>query len=264
MRGLTMAVAGLLLTAAALHNQASAEALCSGYGPQTPRDIGSKEGSNPRTFTMAPPPEAMNLCNIHFHVNAEHKGPGFSVPAGEGEHGGFRCNETEQLTPAQREDTRHGHGACHGVKPGDTIEVHWVYSSCGARPGKGLGACLSEQCSNPQLRVESQVFLVANDAAAADFESFAYGGHMVNGVHQPRALPTTTGDPVVFLGSTTGPKFTEETCSPMQVTWSVRPECALVNMASLNHWCEKNVFEEDHAHGVRQLVTAPELLSPIK
>ena len=46
-----------------------------------------------------------------------------------------------------------------GVKPGDTIEVHWVYSSCDVSPGKTLGACLSDACVNPQLRVETQVFL---------------------------------------------------------------------------------------------------------
>ena len=264
MRGITLLVVCILVAGTILQNQASAGSVCSGYGPQTPRDISDRDGSNPRTFAIAPSPESMNLCNIHFHVNAEHKGPGFSLSAGEGEHGGFRCNESDQLTMAQRQDNSGEHGGCHGVKPGDTIEIHWVYTSCDAQPGKGLSACLTEHCANPQLRVESQVFLVANDAAAADFASFAYAGHRVSGLYQPKALPTGTGEPVVFLGSTTGPKFNEEACSPMQVTWSVRPDCALVNVASLHHWCEKNVFEEDHAHGVRQIVTAPELLSSIK
>lgn len=254
----------VLLAGFGLLDQAAAEPLCQGYGPQTPRDIGSRQGTNPRVFAGAPAPEAMNLCNIHFHMNAEHKGPGFSVSAGGGEHGGYRCNETGQLTPEELRDPTDGHGACHGVGPGDTIEVHWVYTSCDAQPGKGLGACLTEQCANPQLRVEAQVFLVVNDPSAADFALFGVDGSSDRAVHQPKALPTGTGTPVVFLGSTTGPGYTEQKCSPLQVTWSVRPACAKVDLASLHAWCTSNVFEEDHAHGVRQLVTAVELLAPIR
>ncbi len=243
---------------------AGAMEICQGYGPQTPRDIASAAGANHRVWTPAPASAQLNLCNIHTHTNAEHKGPGFSVFAGSGEHGGYRCNATDTLTPAELEDPAHGHGAFHGVKPGDTVEVHWVFSSCDVSPGQGLGACLSEQCANPTLRVESQVFLVVNDPAALDFADFAYAGNTVGGLAQPRALPAGTGDPVVFLGSTTGPKYTEAACSPLQVTWSVRPQCAKLDIGSLNRWAEAgNVFKEDHSHGVRQLVTAPALLAPI-
>ena len=237
---------------------------CRGFGPQAPRDITNPAGSNPLAFGMAPAPQDMNLCNIHFHVNAEHKGPGFAVFAGAGEQGGYRCNDTASLTPAELDDPTHGHGACHGVKPGDTIEVHWVYSSCEAAPGKGLDACSSERCANPQLRVEAQVFLVVNDPQAADFGAFTHGGHRVGGRPQPKTLPAGTGKPVTFLGSTTGTAYSEAKCSPMQVTWSVRPACAKIDVASLNAWCAGNVFGEDHAHGVRSLVTAPELLAPIR
>ena len=52
---------------------------------------------------------------------------------------------------------------------GDTIEVHWVHSSCDVAPGSGLGSCMNDSCKNPQLRVESQVFLVVNDPEALDF-----------------------------------------------------------------------------------------------
>ena len=139
-----------------------------------------------------------------------------------------------------------------------------MHTSCQVTPGKGLGACLSDSCANPTLRVETQVFLVVNDVSALDFNDLAYGGHLVDGLHQPRSIPSTTGEPVVFLGSTTGPSFSQFTCSPLQVTWSVRPNCAKVDFSSLNAWVENgNVFEEDHSHGVRQLVKATELLSPI-
>ena len=256
--------AAFATAAMSLAGPAKAADICQGYGPQTPRDISMKSGSNPRVFTLAPPASEMNLCNIHTHTNAEHKGPGYTVSAGTGEHGGFKCNETASLTEAELKDPADGHGAFHGIKPGDTIEVHWVHTSCDVKPGKGLGSCLSEACANPQLRVEAQVFLVVNDPKAADFADFAYAGTVVNGLHQAKAMPAGTGEPVVFAGSTTGPSFTEAKCSPLQVTWSVRPQCTKVDVTSLYKWAKDgNVFEEDHSHGVRQLVTAPDLLAPI-
>lgn len=261
----TVRAAAALATSLALISTATAGEVCAGYGPQAPRDISSLAGSNTRVFAAAPAPEAMNLCNIHTHANAEHKGPGFSISAGAGEHGGFRCNDADSLTPAEREKPEHVEHGFHGVEPGDTIEVHWVYSSCDVAPGEGLGACMSETCTNPQLRVESQVFLLVNDARALDFADFAETVRQGDGHHQPKALPRGTGTPVVFAGSTTGPKYTESACSPLQVTWSVRPDCARLDIGSLHAWAAKgNVFKEEHAHGVRQLVTTSELLAPIR
>lgn len=241
----------------------SAAEICTGFGPQTPRDITLTEGANPRVFNLAPPAAEMNLCNIHTHTNAEHKGPGFLVAAGKGEHGGWKCNETSELTASELADPFNGHGPLGGVKPGDTIEVHWVYSTCDVAPGEGLGSCMSASCANPQLRVEAQVFLVVNDPYATDFRTYDYHGKVLNGLHQPDTLPTYTGEPVVFAGSTTGPKYTQQTCSPLQVTWSVRPSCARVDITSLHAWAEENKFNETHSHGVRQIVTDPALLAPI-
>src|SRR5919106_2971015 len=120
-----------------------------------------------------------------------------------------------------------------------------LYTSCDVTPGEGLGACLSEQCANPQLRVEAQSFLVLNEPNALSFADFDHDGD-ANGLHQAKALPSETGEPVVFLGSTTAPSFTQEKCSPLQVTWSVRPACAKVDIGSLNKWCEGNLSNEDH------------------
>lgn len=259
---LTLSATSICALAFALSAPAGAMELCQGFGPQTPRDIASKAGANPRSFSPAPAPNALNLCNIHFHTNAEHKGPGFAVFAGKGKHGGYQCNDTSKLSAAELKAP--DKQICSGVKPGDTIEVHWVHTSCDVKPGKGLGSCLSDACANPQLRVEAQTFLVVNDPNASNFADFAYAGNVVNGLHQAKALPAGTGDPVVFAGSTTGPKYTQTACSPLQVTWSVRPSCMKVDINSLNSWCSGNVFKEDHAHGVRQLVTAPELLSKIR
>ncbi|MBX2880549.1 MAG: hypothetical protein KTR32_11480 [Granulosicoccus sp.] len=253
-----------IVALSALSLPVQAQKLCQGFGPQTPRDISSVEGSNERVFSLAPSAEQMNLCNIHTHTNAEHKGPGFSVFVSDADDGGYTCNDAADLSAEEMTDPLNGSGAYKGVKPGDTIEVHWVHTSCAIEPGEGLGSCLSEACANPELRVEAQAFLVVNDPDALDFNDFAYDGNLVNGLHQAKALPTGTGDPVVFAGSTTGPSFTQSTCSPLQVTWSVRPQCARVDISSLNEWADKgNIFNESKSHGVRQLVTAPELLAPI-
>jgi hypothetical protein len=257
----TAAGALLAFSLAAGHAAQGAE-VCQKYGPQTPRDITKKHGTNARMIALAPAARAMNLCNIHFHTNAEHKGPGYSVFAGAGEHGGYKCNDNARLSKAELAAPEHG--ACHGLKPGDTVEVHWVFTSCDIAPGKGLGSCLSEQCSNPTLRVEAQVFLAVNDPKADDFARYDYAGHVAGGLHQPRALPRKTGRPVVFAGSTTGPSYTQQKCSPLQATWSVRPACSKISIESLNKWCADNVFKEDHAHGVRQLVTEPSLLAKIR
>lgn len=240
--------------------------LCTDFGPQTPRDITFKAGKNMMEFPMAPSHREMNLCNIHTHTNAEHKGPGFSTFVNNTDNGGYACNDTDTLTEAQLTDPMNGKGAYKGVKPGDTIEVHWVHTSCDVTPGEGLGSCLTDTCTDPLLRVETQVFLVVNDPDNAyDFTELAYGGNMVDGFHQAKMIPNETGTPVVFRGSTTGPSFTQSVCSPLKVTWSVRPQCARVDISSLNKWAsEGNVFNETKSHGVRQLVTAPELISPIK
>lgn len=254
-------LAGLLATA----GPALGEELCLDAGPQTPRDISSGLGLNETTFPMAPPANELNLCNIHTHTNAEHKAPGFSVYVGGGEHGGYACNETADLTDEELEDPYNGQGAYKGVKPGDTIEVHWVHTSCDIEPGEGLMSCVSDSCENPLLRVEAQTFLVVNDPDALDFTEFAYGGTMRDGLHQAKAIPGNTGEPVVFRGSTTGPSFTQSECSAFQVTWSVRPQCARLDIGSLHRWAEEgNVFNETKSHGVRELVTAPELLAPIE
>lgn len=238
MRILPSACGLFLLSCAA----AAAQGLCEGYGPQAPRDIGARAGANPVAFAPAPPFAAMNLCNIHGHTPAEHRGPGFARlhPAG----AGFLCDA--ELSEAERAPLE---GAFEHVAPGDAFEVHWVYSTCDVAPGPGLGACSSAACSNPQLRVEAQVFLLVNDPAAADFRSFG-------------AAPPP-GEPVAYAGSTTGPSYSDAACSPLQVTWSVRPGCVKLHIGSLHAWAEENPFGEREAHGVRPLVSAAALLAPI-
>lgn len=247
------------------HGDAAAEQPCQGFGPQAPRDIDNLAGNNQRSFALAPDYAEMNLCNIHFHNNAEHKAKDFAVYVGEGTNGvggGYQCAMTKTLTEAELKAPKQE--VCNGIKAGDTVEMHWVYSTCVIEPGHGLSSCLSDKCVNPDLRVETQVFTVVNDSDALKFSDFAYDGNVVNDLHQAKSLPKNTGAPVEFAGSTTGTKFTGQQCSPMHVTWSVRPQCAKVDINSLGEWCNGNVFKEDHAHGIRKLVTNPKLLSEIK
>lgn len=242
-------------------SHAYAAKTCEGHGPQTPRDITSKSGTNPVVFNLAPNYKDLNLCNIHFHKNAEHKGPEFSVKAGDGEFGGYKCNESSKLSENELKPV--SKAICENINPGDTIEIHWVHTSCSITPGEGLGSCLSDGCANPQLRVETQVYLLVNDKSATNLLSLDVNKSKTNGRWQAKQIPTGS-NAVEFLGSTTGPKYTEAKCSPLQVTWNVSPSCNKMDINSVHEWCKNNKFKEKKAHGVRQLVTNKKLLSEIK
>lgn len=236
-----------------------------GFGPQSPRDIDVAEGTNPRAFGAAPDVRQMMLCDIHFHESAEHKGGEFTTYAGNGDGRGNRTGYKYDgtLTEAERApigipvaETEHG-----SLEPGDTIEIHFVHSTAQATLGNSLGTCLSDAIGNPQLRVETVVGVLVAEGGA-DFTEMARI-ETVNGFHQVPNLPDTLGTPVVYNGSTTGPGY-NETGSPYQVTWSVRPKVVKIDIRSLATWLDNNPFGETHAHGVRNLVINPELLSRIE
>ncbi|MEL6711254.1 MAG: delta-class carbonic anhydrase [Pseudomonadota bacterium] len=263
-------ISGLWVGTAAIAASATPDAAtetahngCYQVGPQTPRDIDNPTGTNPVLFPIAPDYKQLNLCNIHFHANAEHRAKAFAIRApSEPGIGGYQCSLGENLTASELQPVKKP--VCEGIKSGDTIEVHWVHTSCNVAPGPTLGACLSKNCANPTLRVETQVFTLVNDPAATNFADLDYAGARINGYHQAKSIPQNTGQPVEFLGSTTGPSYNNQnTCSPYQVTWSVRPSCAKLDINSLHAWCENNVFDEDHAHKSRLLVEDPALLSEI-
>jgi len=240
-----------------------------GFGPQAPRDIDSLVGHNPRIFNAAPASSAMNLCNIHFHKNAEHKGHDFSVYAGNGNGEGYQSGYKYAGHLSKNEVKPLAHAVCetHHSKlmPGDTIEVHYVYTTAQVKPGPTLGACFNPAIpkQNPQLRVETQVYVVVNDAHALDFKDLTKVGKNAAGLYQAVGIPSNTGLPVEYEGSTTGPGYNEQG-SPYQVTWSVRPHVAKVNIKTVGKWCEGNIFHENHGHGVRNLVKNPDLLSQIQ
>ncbi len=237
-----------------------------GFGPQAPRDINSTKGNNRISFSTAPPHEQMNLCNIHFHKNAEHKGGEFTRYAGNGDGqgniSGYQYSghlTREELAPVDHAVCSREHDS---LVPGDTIEVHYVYSTAQINPGPTLASCLSDSIQNPQLRVEAQVYVLVNDKDAGDFAKLTKHAKK-GGLYQALNIPRDTGKPIQYAGSTTGPGY-NETGSPFQVSWSVRPKVAKVNITSVGGWCSDNVFDEDHAHGVRNLVTNLDLLSQIQ
>lgn len=236
-----------------------------GFGPQAPRDIDALAGSNLRTFNAAPAFTEMNLCNIHFHKNAEHKGGEFTEYAGNGDGHGYQSGYKYSGTLSASELKPVGQAICpseHGaLSVGDTVEVHYVHSSAQVEPGPTLGSCLNEAIKNPQLRVETQVYVLVNDSNALDFMSLTKH-EKVGDLHQAIDIPSNTGAAIQYAGSTTGPGYNEKG-SPFQVSWSVRPNVAKVDIESVGKWCKGNVFNEDHAHGVRNLVTNPDLISKI-
>jgi len=173
---------------------------------------------------------------------------------------GFKYNG--DLTAAEMAPVGHKIGESeHGdLVPGDTIEIHFVHSTAQATLGSSLSTCLSEAIGNPQLRVETVVAVLVSDGGT-DFTKMAQIKE-VNGLNQVPNLPNDTGTPVVYDGSTTGPSYNEKG-SPFQVTWSVRPKVVKLNINSVDTWMKDNPFGEDHAHGVRNLVVNPDLLSQI-
>lgn len=236
-----------------------------GFGPQAPRDLTSTVGANLRSFNDAPAYTEMNLCNIHFHEGAEHKGGEFTTYLGNGDGEGYGTGfgYDGDLTEAELAaiDAPIGRGERGLLEPGMTIEVHYVHTTAQVTPGPTLGSCLSEALINPQLRVETQVMVLVNDADAMNFVELA-AVEQVGGYWQAPNLPNDTGTPIAYDGSTTGPSY-NEAGSPLQVSWSVRPEVIKVDINSVGAWYEDNIFDEDHAHGVRNLVLNPDLLSPI-
>lgn len=223
---------------------------CIGAGPQSPRDIDITAGTNSVIFEKAPSIKDMNLCNIHFHRNAEHKSAAYSTFVKDGSNSGWAC----KAPTAERLANDHAeYEGCSGIAEGDTIEVHWVHTTCdtktkGVQPlGGGLSACLTTICNNPELKVVSQIFTLQKGGGLKFKES-----------------PLNPDDPaVLYIGSTTGTSYRNDHCSPFQVTWDVKKTCNSLDIDSFAKWCSNNKYKDNHAHGVRELVTSKNLLSEI-
>lgn len=246
--------------------QLNRAALLEMSGPQSPRDITNPEGSNRTVFGNAPNRRLMNLCNIHFHDGAEHRGSEFNRYAGNTDGSGYESGylysgqlTRDELKPLAMNRGSDGHRT---LQPGSTIEIHYVYTTANVKPGSTLASCHSPEHRNPQLRVEAVIAVLVNNRRAANFSTITRLSKG-NGYHSAPSLPDNLGTPVVYSGSTTGPSYNTRP-SPYQVTWSVRPKVLKVDALSVDEWLRSNQFKEDHAHGVRNLIINPALLSRIQ
>ncbi|HUO86325.1 MAG TPA: delta-class carbonic anhydrase, partial [Thermoanaerobaculia bacterium] len=205
-------------------------------GPQAPRDIGRAGGTNPLPVPgdgSRPP----RLCNVHFHRPAEHAGIG-ACPAVRAEPASFACAA----------------GGGEPVRPGDEIEVHWVYTSCPATAERrgGLADCVCEGPAEMELMVFGQEYAMTTDGD---------GG-------AERELREPSGDLARYAGSTTGPGWSDGSagdprpCSPARVEWAVARQCRALTLSALDAWCATNEWNEDHAHGVRQVIDREDWLAP--
>ena len=118
-----------------------------GFGPQSPRNIDEVAGANPQAFSVAPPYQKMNLCNIHFHQSAEHAGGEFTTYAGNGDGKGHGTGFVYDGKLSKKEKKKTKSKICEGkhgsLQSGDTIELHYVHTTADITPGPTLGACLS-------------------------------------------------------------------------------------------------------------------------
>lgn len=149
------------------------------------------------------------------------------------EHAGF-------VMPAAVEPTEDK--VCHDVKNGDKIEVHWVYTNCPlpAEPKHALANCV---CDRPDmvLRVVGESYIMNSEG---------------------KDFTPPTEDLVKYAGSTTGPVFTNEKCSPARVNWEVARTVKYMKLSALGGFCNDNPYHEDHPHGIRELVVNEAWLSP--
>ena len=145
----------------------------------------------------------MNLCNIHFHESAEHRGSAFTRYVGNGDGKGYGTGfgYSGELTEAELAPLDAAVGASeHGdLVPGDTIEIHFVHSSAQVTPGAGLGSCISDAIGNPALRVEAVVAVLVNDPEAMDMMEMARV-EQIGGLWQVPGVPNDLGTPVVYGG----------------------------------------------------------------
>jgi hypothetical protein len=247
---ISLALAANVYASESKHDTPKEDNQCIGAGPQSPRDIDSRAGSNSVILNPAPAIKDLNLCDVHFHRNAEHKSAAYSTFVEDGDHSGWACQES---APGRLSMKHAEYNGCQGIAEGDTIEVHFVHTSCdveteGVTPmGGGLNACFTTICINPEVRVVAQVFLLQKGGKLKFVDSLSLNN-----------------DPsVVYTGATTGPSYSNTHCSPFQLTWDVKKTCDTLDIDDFSKWCSDNKYNDNHAHGVRELVTSEGLLSNI-
>lgn len=258
---------------------------CSRAQAQSPRDVTpGAEGSRPPKFPVFGPPgvgaateHAFVQVNTHFHLGAEHRSAGewgYDVEHGGAgdvcEHNEFceHHNITKQevgyfcrdrglagkklLAPY---DFKH----CHGVKVGNTYEIHWVFSTGGDKMLDGLQ--VTQTSNNPHAAVRGQVYVIVNPEPGASMSPSSTNDDLMHTWRSPKFS-------VQYAGSTTGTKHTNECCSRTEVSWHVDQECHEISAASFDNMCRVmaetyKMTKDTSAHGAREIVS-PNWVVPAK
>ncbi len=121
-------------------------------------------------------------------------------------------------------------------------EFHWVHTNCEphneVKPG--LENCVCDR-DDLTLRVITQAYVV--------------GGAGVD-------LAMPSGQMVKYVGSTTGPSYSDEVCSLAKVNWEVNRTVETLSRDSLAGFCADNKWSESKAHGIREVVQRTDWLAP--
>ncbi|GMH78665.1 hypothetical protein TL16_g07892 [Triparma laevis f. inornata] len=139
------------------------------------------------------------------------------------------------------------------VHVGHTYEFHWVHCTGGTGLSPGLGGAF-ELVNNPSVLVCGQPVVVINrvpnyDPSLSTFSitSPEYGGRTEG------TVPLKT-----YIGSTTGPSYNNEVCSPYEVSRTVDLACTEITAEAMDMVCKEMIDAglqvDTHPHKSRMLV----------
>lgn len=252
--------------------EAPLPAACADSMEQSPADVSEgAEGIKDAAGTLVEDYAADGMCqvNVHFHLGAEHMSAGaFDVvgeefmantwtgssdahhrrlAAGAEENPGWFCQGYD--ADDAKFTTEYHWEYCKDMHVGLTYEIHWPFSTAGSCTGltDGLGGAFCTSLAPAAIGVQGQVFMIVNDDAY-DVEDLAHGMNMT--------MATTIAK---YTGSTTGPSYNNEICSPYApISWHVDTTCNLVSAKSFDAMCktmkEYGMSADTHPHGSRDLV----------
>ncbi|CAE7835505.1 unnamed protein product [Symbiodinium sp. CCMP2592] len=250
---------------------------CRDAEPQSPRDVSSGFVGDMRARMKPLDGDAIKdftQVNLHWHLGAEHYSKGeYDIPVGkhlhyrhgvpewdghplvpEGTQPGFFCNLRHYDDYLKPYDFQY----CKHAKVGYTYEFHWVFSSAGPlerefRIFNGLGQAFNRS-KNPTAIVRGQVCRIINDERLRTEDQIEEDYN--NFIEQWRE--PYLGDAVRYVGSTTGPSYNNEVCSPLQVNWHVDTKCCTLTAQTMDRTCQRmaelGLTTDLAPHGSRELV----------
>mmetsp|Transcript_37953 Transcript_37953/g.77654 ORF Transcript_37953/g.77654 Transcript_37953/m.77654 type:complete len:299 (+) Transcript_37953:48-944(+) len=238
-----------------------ADLLCQDAEPQAPRDV--SPGYIGERITRYEPYgsdqiDRFEQVNIHWHLGAEHRmenaydrrSPEWAsyVTVPDENHvsqpvvPGLWC-PTDGIDDAKLDESSFSFTYCKAAQVGGTYEFHWVFSTGG--PGRlqedgdegqlgitaGLGGAFT-RTNNADVIVRAQICLIVNDPSLNDYVD-AKNRTFLEQWQQPPA-----GSAVRYVGSTTGPSYDDEVCSPVEVNWHVDQRCCILSAQAMDNLCK--------------------------